>query len=806
MNFKEFKKKVEEQIHLYPDFRITKKGSNFIWIGKNRSRVGNWSCHYEIIKSDNKIYPDIHCEHFGKNEFWNILSNKYEEAPHHNKGVRLDLSGFEIEEDSIKKCFQLFSKADDEVGEDLEKIGTQVYNDRIDILIKEYKNKLQSNPKEAILNELYKWKLIEKTRNAEITVLINEVKKTNLVYTTNYVIMYNNLLQNDKETAEATKEIISNLFDEKLDFFTRLDSYQKDLKKLCEEKNYKVCVNDERTALTFLSCKYPEKYTFFKTGVYKSLLAFFDITGEEGFNRVTHYLSIVDDIASKVKQDTEIINELQKYLNGNPFYEKLVVQTILWVCLPLLSERTNEEELLGGDENMSQAEELSKLLKKTYNLILHGAPGTGKTYLAKKIAKELGCTDNEIGFVQFHPSYDYTDFVEGIRPSNSNEGIANSFERMDGVFKEFCKKALLSRTIDSTTISELRKDATVWKISLKGTGDNPVRRDCLENGYIRLGFNEEPEYITEETPAERGKNELNAFEYKMQKGDIVLSCYSNKEIDAIGIVTGDYYVDKENNSDYWRFRNVKWLVKNIKENIYELNNRTVMTLSSVYKLSIPLQSVLDIVKKYTNPTAVSTDKPYVFIIDEINRGELSKIFGELFFSIEPGYRGEEGLVQTQYQNLISDGDAFKKGFYIPKNIYVIGTMNDIDRSVESMDLAMRRRFTFKEITAEDSCKEMLSRNNESISDFDDSLIDELKDRMNSLNQIIISDEIGLSSAYQIGAAYFLKYKMYMDEENPFECLWNYNLEPLLIEYLRGQGDVAEKIERLKEAYNLVSKN
>ena len=81
-------------------------------------------------------------------------------------------------------------------------------------------------------------------------------------------------------------------------------------------------------------------------------------------------------------------------------------------------------------------------------------------------------------------------------------------------------------------------------------------------------------------------------------------------------------------------------------------------------------------------------KNYVFIIDEINRGEISKIFGELFFSIDPGYRGVAGTVQTQYQNLIEDGDIYENGFYVPENVYIIGTMNDIDRSVDSMDFAI----------------------------------------------------------------------------------------------------------------------
>ena len=139
-----------------------------------------------------------------------------------------------------------------------------------------------------------------------------------------------------------------------------------------------------------------------------------------------------------------------------------------------------------GDTQMTQEKSLvskyTDLLRNTKNIILTGAPGTGKTFMAKQIAKELGCEDDNIGFVQFHPSYDYTDFVEGLRPTdidgNGNVGV----ERRDVVFKEFCERALVSNTIsENSLLSGLNNNPTVWKVSLQGTGDNPVRKDCLEN-------------------------------------------------------------------------------------------------------------------------------------------------------------------------------------------------------------------------------------------------------------------------------------------------------------------------------------
>ena len=180
-------------------------------------------------------------------------------------------------------------------------------------------------------------------------------------------------------------------------------------------------------------------------------------------------------------------------------------------------------------------------------------------------------------------------------------------------------------------------------------------------------------------------------------------------------------------------------------------------------------------------------KPFVFIIDEINRGEASKIFGELFYAIDPGYRGKKDIrVKTQYQNLVPETDVFAEGFYIPENVFILGTMNDIDRSIESMDFAMRRRFTWKEIKPEDT-QSML-----------DSLecADKAKSVMVRLNNAISSIE-GLGAAYQVGPSYFLKLD---DNGGNFEKLWDMNIEPLLREYIRGFRKSDEIMAKLRNAY------
>lgn len=205
---------------------------------------------------------------------------------------------------------------------------------------------------------------------------------------------------------------------------------------------------------------------------------------------------------------------------------------------------------------------------------------------------------------------------------------------------------------------------------------------------------------------------------------------------------------------------------------------------------------------YQNECSEINKQKFVFIIDEINRGEISKIFGELFFSIDPGYRGAKGKVKTQYQNMITnESDPFYEGFYVPENVYIIGTMNDIDRSVESMDFAMRRRFAWQEVKAEE---------NTGMLDDLQEMKNEVIEIMKRLNNVIWNETTntgieGLSAAYHIGGSYFSKLKLYLNDDHSnksaaYKHLWENHLKGVLSEYLRGMPDAMENLRKLENTY------
>lgn len=404
----------------------------------------------------------------------------------------------------------------------------------------------------------------------------------------------------------------------------------------------------------------------------------------------------------------------------------------------------------------------SSMLIQSKNIIFRGAPGTGKSYLAKEIAADIisnGYFDQyalltdeqkkQVEFVQFHPSYDYSDFVEGLRPKMNSDG-SMGFELQDGVFKKF-----VARARKNYEDSQKSKERIEQEKSVQG---------AMEDFFADIEFGVDLfKTIT--------GNEF--YITSVEEGRINISIPGNENVDKLSLNIDEIRKMLESGEKFEKVRDVTaFFGKQFTMQAYSYD-------FAIYREIIKRKSKTS--ETITKPEEL---KKYIFIIDEINRGEISKILGELFFSIDPGYRGKAGEVSTQYANMHADSD---EKFYIPENVYIIGTMNDIDRSVDSFDFAMRRRFRFVEVKADDRLEMLTLLENEELEE-------EARKRMSALNKEILEVE-DLNENYQIGASYFLKLKTLS-----FDELWTDCLQPLLQDYIQGMYDEKGIMERFAKAY------
>ena len=446
----------------------------------------------------------------------------------------------------------------------------------------------------------------------------------------------------------------------------------------------------------------------------------------------TYYVDIEFDSIQNANDEKEIISltELKNKFKRKKWDSQgdAVGSYIDETILPELKEMWNK--LINREENSktSNVGDEKETMKKEFdkNVIFYGPPGTGKTYTTAKRAVEICKTESEkeltdyseimkrynelkkknrIEFITFHQSYGYEEFIEGIKPivlneddesedesENNKESKTNikiesdiKYDVVDGIFKKFCdnaRKAIIE-TDNNNNNNDIPLEAIVWKVTVR----NKVIKDCFDNSHVRIDWNLDD-------------NDAVGFVKEIKKGDIIITTdKSRTRINGIAVVTDDkgYTLDKEERDT--TTRNVKWLAKNIDENIKNINKEKMLHRRTVAR--VPNMKVEDIIKlaKEKNQKELSkivikeNKEPYVFIIDEINRGNISKIFGELITLIETTKRSGEGKKECISTKL----PYSKEEFTVPDNVYIIGTMNTADRSIALMDTALRRRFKFEEM-------------------------------------------------------------------------------------------------------------
>ncbi len=615
-----------------------------------------------------------------------------------------------------------------------------------------------------------------------------------------------------------------------------------------------------------------------------------------------YFAGIVDDNGNtdaegfqyrKLKHFVDLRESRTDYLKGISFYNQQTIKALMRILDPEKIVIMNG--IIKKSIEKEHLEKIMLLLKANHNIILTGAPGTGKTYMAKQVAEQL------ISKVVHSTPLDILkqavdNFKKKSKKNPSYENLRTDF------INRFPKEKLKEMTLDDYCIGkgdENKDNFCYWiEIKLKALGyyfpgnskSYLIYWDKDEEEYVIAGYLKDQ---TETDPKSLMKilaNDISnlvesdnpsSFTNKFGESFIlkVLNSYypeeyapinSKTHIDTIISLFGiscdsnDFIVRnkavnlffhkqcKENGISSFELMHILYDNFNIKEGEIKKDNGELILDGGCVQIQFhPSYDYTDFVEglrpfqdtnrnigferkdgafKTLCVTALKNpNKNYVMIIDEINRGEISKIFGELFFSIDPDYRGTKGDVRTQYANMQTSPNAFDDTlgiiepknyghFFVPENVYIIGTMNDIDRSVESMDFAFRRRFAFQEITAKESQKmledeEAWGKDNEGKSRKPVNDIQTIKDKMDALNNLIWHNAKegepedakcieGLSSAYHIGASYFLKLVNYKKEDGSFDYdkLWEYHLEGLLREYMRGMPSVSENIKRLAKAF------
>lgn len=586
--------------------------------------------------------------------------------------------------------------------------------------------------------------------------------------------------------------LLRDLVDPAQDLGARIDRFCQGLRDLSEGKVIPAVL---RSFVGFyLTLADPDSFLFLKTKELGEAIREFE--PDFAWSRSGPTAEEAESIATLAKRIKERLN-----MEGWEPRDLIDVQGFLWTghyAQGLPKGEDNEE--VDDDDTESMVREPASMKKPPLNQILYGPPGTGKTYSAVTKALEILDPDildskpdnreahktrfdelareRRVRTITFHQSFSYEDFIEGLRADSEEDGSLR-YRVEPGVFRQLCRDALEAPS--RNTGWGVSENPRIWKLSIFSTRPNKVRDYCLQNGEARIGWGKSGDLSDVDFAsvqnntylAELGSNSLDtlaSFSQEIAPGDVIVCIGSVTEAAAIGVVEQGYSFDPSPKEPlpkhFGHLLKVNWILKDLALPLTELNGGKRFTQKTVYELDRfgwpELLALLHEKNLLPRDTAQSAPaRPYVLIIDEINRGNISRIFGEIITLIEPSKR--DGAPEALRALL----PYSKQSFSIPGNVYLIGTMNTADRSLAGLDIALRRRFDFVEMPPDPRTLEGVSVQGVDIAAM-----------LATMNQRI---EVLLDRDHALGHSYFLPLR----QDNSIErlaAIFRSNILPLLQEY------------------------
>lgn len=685
---------------------------------------------------------------------------------------------------------------------------------KLDFYINKYITYYKNNFSKIWEDENFKWKAIKCFQdnwdiNAKdfLKMLNNSFAQTYNLLSSNQYFPLKMIKLYANYDCQKVRAMFLDLYNEDKDIIERISNFKKSSEDLCNMYTPGYQHYQKENAITvYLWLKNPDKYYIFKFGEIKSvaekLHSEYDFRKGAYENNIRNHIKLYDLICNILQDDFELKKIFYSHLDEtcyqDPYMKTLTIDFGYYVA--------NIDSKIA----IENIEVNNKLQSKNYpqlkNQILYGPPGTGKTY--NTVIKAMEIINNEkydfvdnnqyenlknkfdelkqqgqIEFVTFHQSYSYEEFVEGIKPDLEN-GKELRYKLQNGIFKTICNNA--KELLETKVKYNFNKDnISVYKILIP---DESLFAYCIENDCVAINWGNDidisncdsQEEIIAKIPEDFESrkqciSQLNLFklwidnDLKNGKDVIVVIPGSMNTIKGIAKITGDYFYNSDIENGHQQ-RKVDWIRKNINissDSIY--NSKFVSpTITGMFNDKINWDTFLNLINNKNN----SKSSNAVLVIDEINRGDVSKIFGELITLIE-----EDKRIGKEHQMTVTLPYS-REPFGVPNNLYIIGTMNTADRSIALLDTALRRRFDFEEMMPK---PELLSENIEGV---------DLEQLLTQINNRIKNE---YDRDHQIGHSYLMGVK----NKEQLERAYKNRILPLLNEYFYNDIDSVAKILNCK---------